>query len=442
VLSLISLTLVTLPMLIASLYHAVLVYGRSIATARLFHHGEESELLSVITPIKDEPVEVVERYGRHFLKFTEASLVECIVVADYTNNKLFQEVLKVFPFSSLSFLVRRFNGVGGRNGAINDGVRFSASETVALLDIDAYPSEAVLKSMASCDGVCIARWRVCEWSLTRVSKTIAFMTEYGSWLYYKLKSSRGFFIYPLGSGTAIKKKLFEEIGGLRLDVLQDDMWLGIQLLRKEVEPVLVGEMCVGVPQTLAAFFIQQRRWAYGTTDVLKRFGKHILKAPTGAVQKLEALFYLSQPLVSSIAGLGFLLALPASFLEVQRFGVLEVMLLAIFIFSTILETFCTKRFSKDVRIYDPPYVYGRSSAIATLLSIGILPYVIAALIGVKIPYRVTPKSEDSVTEPTIIVILLLSVASFTLSIIRRNAVSLLVSAMPLAASLYALIRLK
>ncbi|MCC6055386.1 MAG: hypothetical protein LM583_01745, partial [Desulfurococcaceae archaeon] len=146
--------------------------------------------------------------------------------------------------------------------------------------------------------------------------------------------------------------------------------------------------------------------------------------------------------VSSIAGLGFLLALPASFLEVQRFGVLEVMLLAIFIFSTILEAFCTQRFSKDVRRYDPPYVYGRSSAIATLLSIGIIPYVVAALIGVKIPYRVTPKSEDSATEPTIIIILLLSATSFALSIIRRNAVSLLVSAMPLAASLYALMRLK
>jgi hypothetical protein len=95
-----------------------------------------------------------------------------------------------------------------------------------------------------------------------------------------------------------------------------------------------------------------------------------------------------------------------------------------------------------VRRYDPPYVYGRSSAIATLLSIGIIPYVVAALIGVKIPYRVTPKTEDSATEPTIIIILLLSATSFALSIIRRNAVSLLVSAMPLAASLYALMRLK
>jgi cellulose synthase/poly-beta-1,6-N-acetylglucosamine synthase-like glycosyltransferase len=440
-LSLASLMLVTFSMLAVSLYHVTLVYGKAMAMASPPQQSAKRELLSIVTPIKNEPVDVVERYGSHFSRYASASAVECIVVADYTDDKLFKDVLMGFSLSDGMFLVRRFNGVGGRNGAINDGTRFSSGSIIVLLDVDAYPSEEVLKEIAMCSSVCVARWSVCGWSPTRTSKTIAFITEYGSWLYYKLKGLRGLFVYPLGSGTAIRRELFDKVGGLRLGVIQDDMWLGTQLIHRGVKPHVVGEICVGAPQTLSAFFIQQRRWAYGTTEVLKGFGKLVLKAPVKHFQKFEALFYLSQPLLASVAGLGFILAVPASFLEAQHIGVLELTLLGMLVLSLALESLCVRKFAREAGKYDPPYVYGRSSAISTLLSIGVLPYVIAALVGVKVPYKITPKSGGTSKELTLPVAALLFSTILIASVVRGNSVTMLVAAMPLLASIYALVRL-
>lgn len=437
--SIVSLALVALSMLIVSLYHAMLVYGKGVSTHSVYRSN--GGLLSLITPIKNEPVDVVERYGRHFAMYVNIFAIECIVVADYADDTLFNGVLKVFPFNDSVFLVRRFNGVGGRNGAINDGARFSSGDTILLLDVDAYPSEEVLREVAMCSSVCVAKWSVCEPGYTRISRTIAFMTDYGSWLYYKLKSLKGLFIYPLGSGTAIRRRLFEEIGGFRLDVIQDDMWLGTQLMRRRVKPHLVGEMCVGAPQTLSAFLTQQRRWAYGTTDVMKRFGRDILNASVEPVLKFEALFYLLQPLIASTTGLGFILAIPASFSESQRMGLLELVLLSLLGISLALEFLSIKKFAREARGYDPPYVYGRSSAISTLLTIEVLPYVVAAIMGIRIPYKITPKSREKARELSPLIIMLLFTASLIASIIRNNSITLILSAMPLTAALYTLLRL-
>lgn len=447
----ISLILVAISMLTASIYHAYLIIGMGRSPRKVqmdWGSSGRGRALSIITPIKNEPIEVVERYLKLFTTLIESTEVyaECIIVADYTDDTVFNSIPGLLSSANPNIVVvRRLNGFGGRNGAINDGVKLALSTMVTFIDVDAEPSQKVLESMARCRGVCISWWRICDKGVSRISRTVAFITEYGSWLYYWLKSLRNLFLYPLGSGTVLERNLFISIGGLRVDVIQDDIWLGTQLLYRNIHPVVIEPMCVGAPRTLDAFIVQQRRWAYGAADVLKRFGVCILRSPAPVGVRVEALVYLLQPLVAAIGGLGLLLSIVSAFTEVVELGNLHIASIVILATSMVLESIAVHRFlgwSRDPQ-YDPPYIAGRASAVSAVLSIEILPYVLAALVGIKIPYRVTPKGKHRGEIPTSIKITALAfTAALAASIVRGNSVATMVTALGTASLIYTIARLK
>lgn len=446
----VSLMIVAISMLATSIYHTYLVIGLGRSYRWIQMDGDVGRgggSLSIITPIKNEPIEIVERYFKLSTTLIESieTYAECIIVADYTDNTMFDSIPGLLSSANPNIVVvRRLNGFGGRNGAINDGVKLALGTMITFIDVDAEPSQRVLESMARCRGVCISWWRICDKDVSRVSRTIAFITEYGSWLYYWLKSLRNLFLYPLGSGTVLDRNLFTSIGGLRVDVIQDDIWLGTQLLYRGMHPVIIEPMCVGAPRTLDAFVVQQRRWAYGAVDVLKRFGIYILRSPAPVGIRIEALVYLLQPLVAAISGLGLLLSIVSAFTEVVEFGNLHTASIAILITSMALESIAVHKFlrwSRDPQ-YDPPYIVGRASAVSVVLSIEVLPYVLAALIGVKIPYRVTPKGKHRGEIPASIKITALAFAvALATSIVRGNRVATLVTALGAASLIYTIVRL-
>lgn len=440
----ISLAMISLSLLIVSIYHTILSKpSKRLVVGEPMSRDRGRGFLSIITPVKNEPRDVVREYAKHFYQLHESlgEVFECVVVADYSDSRAFYDVLEDMVMWDSIFVVRRFNGFGGRNGAINDGIKFSIGGTVSVIDVDGYPSKEAIESMLKCKDVCISWWRVCDKGSTRSSSTIAFLTEYGSWLYYKNKFSKGLFVYPLGSGTAIRRDILADIGLYRIDVIQDDIWLGTQLLEKGVMPRLIEPMCVGAPKTVEAYLIQQRRWAYGTTDVLKRFGKHILKSRVKTIVKLEALLYILQPIIAVLSAIGFILAGISPLVEHSKITVADLTLLILFLASLAIESINVYKFYREYGGYDMPYVSGRASALTTVTSIAIIPYVIASLIGVRIPYKVTPKQEEGSKSITVIAIAIIFSILVILDAIKGFIPALALSMMPLAASLYIIARL-
>ncbi len=443
----VSLITITASLLIASLYHIYLTINIQ-KSANQRDEELYEDRLSIITPIKNEPIEIVEKYIKHFSQLTNMvkTPIECIIVADYTDNSMFNSILGLLSSANPGIvIVRRFNGVGGRNGAINDGVKLALGSVIAFIDIDAEPPQNVIASMAKCKNVCISWWRICDKGVSKVSKTIAFITEYGSWLYYWCKSLKNLFLYPLGSGTALKKNLLTSIGGLRIDVIQDDIWLGTQLIYRGIYPRIIESMCVDAPKTLDAFLIQQRRWGYGATDILKRFGIYILRSSTPVSARVEALTYVLQPLIAALGGFGLLLSIISAFTEVVKFDMLHTIFIALLVLSMILESITVNKFLKWSRdpLYDTPYIVGRASAILAILSIATLPYVLAALIGIKIPYKVTPKEKRKRGMPTTIkIIAVVFTTSLLASIVRGNTIATILTSLGTLASLYTLARLR
>ncbi|MEZ0394445.1 MAG: glycosyltransferase family 2 protein [Desulfurococcaceae archaeon] len=411
--------------------------------------GAPSDDLVILTPIRDEPPDVVESY---LLGIEESSrrarsrAPRILLVADYSDEVLYRavsEVVERHRERGLAVeLARRERPVGGRNGAINFGMASCGCERAMLLDVDSVPMPEALEGARACDLVCVSAWRAAH-GAGRSAEAIGFMVDYGSWLLYDLRSRAGLFVYPLGSGTTLTRKVMDAIGPYRTDVIQDDMWLGTQLAKRGVMPQVVGEVRVSTPSTVSSFMIQQARWAYGTTDVLLRFGGDLLRSPLPPLVRLEALFYLAQPILVAAIGLGWLLVLLSPLFPFGLGSALPQ--LAIFAVAMGAEGLCVGKFAKGRRLgRHAIFLSGRSSAISLLVSVWIVPYVLAALVGFRIPYRITPKGSAEIggTPPQAVALLALSLLALALSAIRGALLPALMAFGALAASAYVLARLR
>jgi len=438
------------PLLTEALYHFILtlLYVRlkmRIGSANEPRIGAYSGLLSLVTPIKDEPTNVVLEYFKT-VKSLNGDLVEAIIVADYRSN-YFEDMLKnVTPeLRDNIFIVRRLNIAGGRNSAINDGVEFSSGDVVVIVDVDSKPSRDNVEEWLGCRTVCVTRWRIADWGDRRISKAIAFMTELGSWLYYHVRNSLGLFIYPLGSGTAVHRDLLSNKPLLRSDVIQDDIWLGTELAKRGIRPVLLkSTLAVGAPKCMNSFMIQQRRWAFGTTDVLVRFWRNIAKSGLGIVKKIEALIYISQPIMTFLFTISVFLVPFAAYFDKPATHTFTIVVLLIGV-SMLLEGFSIYVFVSESKLdrRESLFLSGRTSSLSFIEAIMVAPYVLFAMLRLKIRYRVTPKIEGSGGVPLEVYILCaFFAAGIAISVLRGNPTTALISLLGETASLYAITRLR
>jgi len=442
--------LFTVPLLVEALYHFILtlLYVRSkmhISSVNESRIETYSGLLSLVTPIKDEPTNVVLDYLKT-VKSLDENLVEAIIIADYRSN-YFEDMLRNLApeLRDNIFIVRRLNIAGGRNSAINDGIEFSSGDVVVIVDVDSKPSRDNVEEWLGCRTVCVARWRVADWGNRRISKAIAFMTELGSWLYYHVRNSLGLLIYPLGSGTAVYRGLLNSNPLLRLDVIQDDIWLGTELAKRGIRPVLLkSTLAVGAPRCMNSFMIQQRRWAFGTTDVLVRFWRNIAKSGLSIVEKIEALIYISQPIMTLLFTISVFLAPFAAYLDKPATHTFTIAVLLLGV-SMLLEGFSIYVFVFESKLdrRESLFLSGRASSLSFIESIMVAPYVLFAILRLKIRYRVTPKIEGSGGVPLEVYILCaFFAAGIAISVLRGNPTTALISLLGEAASLYAITRLR
>mgnify|MGYP001772936702 CR=1 FL=1 len=451
VLSILSYTLLVLSLLYTSLHQVLLLFkalgsSNGVKNGALDQRQDTEKTLSIVIPSKNEPIDIVlDRLNR--LSFMECYSEVILVLDDEIAyvNKLVSELNSRF-FDKGGVVVSRLNGFGGRNGALSDGCRMALGENVMIMDVDAIPSQSLLCNARTCSDVCVAVWEPYVEVGTRVEEGMAFITRFGSWLFYELRYRAGLFIYPLGSGTAIDREIIRSVGFWRPDVIQDDIWLGYELLSRGIKPRLLnGHLLVSVPRTLNSARIQQCRWSYGSVNIFSRFVGKVLRAPVKTGTKIEAIFYSTQPIASLLALLAFITALPAALLE-KNLNICPALLIpiaaAVILQAIVLRFFCSSAYR--VSLWKMVYLSGRVSAIYTVLT-PLLGYsALKGLARARYKYRITPKSlqlRRSLLDLSEIVALLLSIPTLSISIINKNAVTFIVS-LPLAlASLYSIVRL-
>lgn len=450
ILTLMSYILFASSLLCSAVYQAVIVlmaFGRRVDIVQGSEAGI-SKSLSIVIPSKREPLDIVMN---NLNRLSRMSCFDEILLVlddplDYVANLI--RSLDTAFFDKGGFVIARVNGFGGRCGALSDGAKLSLGQNILVEDVDTIPSEAFLCKARECRDVCIAIWEPYVESRNRVEEGMAFITRFGSWVFYELRSRLGLFLYPLGSGSVIDKQLLKSIGFWRPDVVQDDIWLGYELIRIGVKPRLIKErMYVGVPKTLEGVRIQQCRWSYGSTNVFSRFIAKILSSPIKFIERVEAAAYSLQPVTGALALLSFLIAMFAAVLEKEvalSLAHLIPIAIALVIQGSILSIFASQVYGFSR--WKTAYLSGRVGAMYTMLSPLIGYYALKGLIRARYSYKITPKVVKAYRRKYIDVVEAISIAlslpTLALSIINRNTVTLFISASLALPTLYSIIRLE
>ena len=457
ILSALVLIMLYAPLMATLSYYILILRRASRAPGGSSERGcAEPPSLEILVPVKGEPVSVVSRaVSRNAAALDRSCAARITVLSD--DDPEHAEKLSRALSSSVVRVVRRGAPEGGRTGALDHFfLRLAESDYVLVLDADALLSDGALERICcSADGTTtlVVPWRAYYDEETRVAKVMKFMTDMGSELLYTMRSRAGFFVYPLGSGTAYPVRVVRELRGWGPNVTQDDIHMGVKLALAGYETRLLEGAYVEVlvPSKLRSLRRQQGRWAYGTSEVLSRSLFALLRCRRLPLAKrLEMIAYMAQPLQTLPVFLSAALAPAAALLEpgfsgATALGVIAALTLPTLALTAVYLHLYLRMSSIRVKPVEALANIGGFAAMLTVLSPVLSLNAIRGLARRPKPYEVTPKGEKerSLSKDFLPVYeAAYGLAAVTLSALAGNAAALVASLSFLAAAAYALARLE
>jgi len=371
----------------------------------------KSHRLSIVIPVKNEPIELIVSALKHLstLKHELGDNYEVLIISDDPPEAaariagIVNEKAKKY-YLNVKF-VNRDEGPPGRAAALNYGVLKASGDLILILDVDSRPTEGYISNLIECIDsgydACVGRWSGYWLKSTKLARSITASMKFIVDTIYRGRAILKLFTFPLGSGTLFKRESLLRVGLWDPTVIQDDMYIGSKFLSTGLKVGYVDdvEVKVLVPSTYGALKIQQSRWAFGATNVLRRMFKHIVKAPYPILSKLEAIFFLAQYLPQAILGLSLfiipVLAITLNddiiFLNVWTSGLIFALigLYGSSYYHSLRHSNVFKLLGasklKLVRLM------GTSGALTLTLSPLILYYFSKGLISKTMSYKITPK---------------------------------------------------
>lgn len=422
--------------------------------------------ITVLVPTKGEPIELLSKVTRErasALVSAKSCRGEILIISDDDKDYVerLSAQLRDLISNGVVRIVRRERPAGGRTGALDYGAKMARGDYVVVLDADSRMSAETLSNL--CRELSVNRppavvvpWKGYSLIKNRLAEALEFNTDTVSFLLYRLRWAAGFFVFPLGSGTAIRRDVLEKVGYWGPGIIQDDVWLGTKLAQNGYEPTILmdGHTEVLVPSRLKSLRIQQSRWAYGASEIFSRTVRRLMRAPLGAGVKAEMMYYMLQPALSIILTIALGLALLSSIIEpgwwfLKAFHNPVILCSALvseslFVAYALLHLLIG-RTVKAVPDSSTLVQMGRAAALLGVMAPVMSFYSILGLLRVKLRYRITPKAsaeEELGRDWLPAALLLVSVVGVLLSAINHNVVSGTILSLLLIVSAYSTLRFK
>jgi cellulose synthase/poly-beta-1,6-N-acetylglucosamine synthase-like glycosyltransferase len=212
-------------------------------------------------------------------------------------------------------VLRRDDRTGFKAGALAEGLRSARGTHVAVFDADFVPAPDFLERVVPFVGPDVAavqtRWGHLNADHSGLTRAQALALD-GHFLVEQTTRSRlGLFLNFNGTGGVWQRAAIDAAGGWQGDTLSEDVDLSYRAQLAGFRILFLPDVVVPgeLPTTLLAFKRQQRRWAMGTTQVLRKLGGRIWHADRPLWVRLHALLALSGHLVHPVS-LGLFLFAP------------------------------------------------------------------------------------------------------------------------------------
>jgi cellulose synthase/poly-beta-1,6-N-acetylglucosamine synthase-like glycosyltransferase len=197
-------------------------------------------------------------------------------------------------------VLHRSDRTGFKAGALAAGLRAARGDLVAVFDADFVPPADFLRRVVPpfADpgvGMVQARWGHLNAGTSPLTVAQALLLDGHFVIEHTARNRGGRWFNFNGTAGVWRKACVLAAGGWEHDTLTEDLDLSYraQLAGWRFVYLLDCVVPAELPDTLAAFRTQQRRWAKGSIEVAKKLGERIVRAPgVPAATRLEALVHL------------------------------------------------------------------------------------------------------------------------------------------------------
>src|SRR3989338_701851 len=237
------------------------------------HKGmETSPFITVQIPTYNDPI--AERCIRQCMQFDYPKDKYEIIIADDSTSIETQELLAKFEEQNKGFIkyVHRDNRNGFKAGALENSMKYTKGELIVIFDADWIPGKDFLtKVIRPFSDPKVALVQTRQGVYNKESNLITRFASYLLMVYHSIImpiNSRINCVFFCGTAGAIRRSVFEKLGGWNLNSLTEDSDLSVKLLLNGYKSVYLDfETPSEVPATFESFLKQQMRWCYGNTRV-------------------------------------------------------------------------------------------------------------------------------------------------------------------------------
>ena len=380
----------------------------------LFRYWRTRDMKPTV-PAMAEPPAVTVQLPLYNERFVAGRLIDAVARFDYPRDKLLIQALddsddattplvagKLADLRARGIRVqhlRREERQGFKAGALAYGLRHTADDFIAIFDADFVPPPDFLKRclphfMADPNlGIAQSRWghlNADENDLTRAQK-LSIDTHF---IVEQTARNRSGWLIPFnGSGGVWRRACIEAAGGWSADTLTEDLDLSYRAQLKGWRSLFLPDIEAPgeIPPQLAAYKQQQARWAMGNTQCLVKLARRIAGADLSRMGKIMAVQHLCQYLPQPL--MLILLLLTPPLLLAEALAGLPLAPLGLLALAPPLMYV-----AGQMRLYDD-WLRGLRAFpallfIGTGLSLNNSLAVMAALLGIRVGFRRTPKFAD------------------------------------------------
>jgi cellulose synthase/poly-beta-1,6-N-acetylglucosamine synthase-like glycosyltransferase len=218
--------------------------------------------------------------------------------------------------------IHRVDRTGYKAGALDEGLKVSKGELVAIFDADFVPGDTFLRDLVphfvgdenAKVGMVQARWGHMNRDVSWLTRVQALMLDGHHLVENRARHAAGWLFNFSGTGGMWRKDAITQSGGWQHDTLTEDLDLSYRAqmagwsfaYRENV--VSPAEL----PEDVSAFRAQQFRWAKGTVQTARKLMKRVMTSPDLTLsQRIEAFFHMTPHFAYPLMVLLSVLLLPA-----------------------------------------------------------------------------------------------------------------------------------
>ena len=298
--------------------------------------------------------------------------------------------------------IHRDNREGFKAGALQDGLKTSAGDLVAIFDADFIPPPDFLRrTIPYFTDAKIAmvqtRWSYINRNYSALTEVEAILLDGHFAIEHSSRFRSGLFFNFNGTAGIWRRRAIDDAGGWQHDTLTEDTDLSYRAQLRGWKFLYLPEIdCPSeLPVEMNAFKSQQARWAKGLMQTAKKILPRVLRSDVPTAVKAEAVFHLTANISYPLMVFLSIILLPAMMVRFYQ-GWFQVLLIDLPLFLASTCSISSFYLAAERALY--PKTWKRTflylpfvMAVGIGLSVRNALAVLEAIFGVKSEFVRTPK---------------------------------------------------